>query len=411
MRSLILVAVAAVLAGCLLSTSDDPAEGTAKEEIVWRRALSPIHVIDTVRVEIDQVLVIERGVEVIFDADVPIHVDGAVEAHGTEAEPITFRVGNADEWSGIRITGGQASTLENVEFSGGNAHSGGWGCAGFCSPPGADQNRYSGGAIRVFGRNTRVTLRNGTFTGNRASTGGAVFVQGEGAILTLRECLFEGNGAYEGGALAVDSLGTVVASDCVFRDNTSGGVGGAISCRGLGIERSSLTLERCDLVGNVSESSGGAIMVPGRGDIRIAYCTIERNITNAVWGGTICTGPDVSLDMRKTRVRNNRGGITLSLSDASFEDCSIIGNTALGGIECGSSTLAMRDCTVSRNSASNRAGGYEYGGIYIDGSTRTSVADLTGCRVTDNVDGDILIVTRNAELDVHDSTVGSIRRK
>ena len=412
MRNLAVLALAAVLAGCLLSTTDDPAENTASETVVWKRALSPIHVTDTVRIVSDQLLVIERGVEVIFDADVPIHIDGALEARGTEAEPISFRVGDADEWSGIRIAGGQASTLENVVFTGGNAHSGGWGCFDYCPPPGADRNRYSGGAIRIFGRNTRVTITNGTFRDNRASTGGAVFVQGKNATLTLRECLFEGNHAYEGGALAVDSLGTALAADCIFRDNRSGGVGGAISCRGLGTEPSSVVLERCDLTGNVSSSSGGAIMVPGRGSIRIEYCTIERNTTNAMWGGTICTGPDVSLEMRNTTVRNNHGGgITLSHSDASLDNCSVVGNTALGGIECGSSTLDMRNCTVSGNSASYRAPGYEFGGIYVDGSTRTSTATLSGCIVTDNVDRDILVVTRNAELDIHNSTVGTIHRK
>ena len=56
------------------------------ETTTWQAAESPYRVIDTVRVAAGNLLTIEAGVDVLFDADVPFIVDGRIRAVGTESD-------------------------------------------------------------------------------------------------------------------------------------------------------------------------------------------------------------------------------------------------------------------------------------------------------------------------------------
>ncbi|HRU24676.1 MAG TPA: hypothetical protein P5569_12080, partial [Candidatus Latescibacteria bacterium] len=87
----------------------------------WTKAGSPYRVTNTIRVPQGQLLTIEPGVDVLFDDDVPFVVEGRIHAVGMQTDSIRFLRGST-EWGGLRISGGDTSTLAHVRISGGNAN-------------------------------------------------------------------------------------------------------------------------------------------------------------------------------------------------------------------------------------------------------------------------------------------------
>lgn len=87
----------------------------------WTAAHSPYHITNTVTVPPGNVLTIEPGVDILFDADVPFVVEGAIHAVRTEADSIRFVKGTAPRWRGLRLysTDGDTCTLHYVRFSDG----------------------------------------------------------------------------------------------------------------------------------------------------------------------------------------------------------------------------------------------------------------------------------------------------
>ncbi|MCA9435482.1 MAG: right-handed parallel beta-helix repeat-containing protein [Candidatus Omnitrophica bacterium] len=120
---------------------------------------------------------------------------------------------------------------------------------------------------------------------------------------------------------------------------------------------------------------GGGVHVPANG--RIHNCTIQKN----EYGGVTCD--DAHIEMRWCEVSKNvGGGIVLNDAKAMIEGCRIVGNTALsgGGLDICDSTLEMRNCQITDNSAFHipRAVG---GGINTD----DSVLYLDGCLILNNI--------------------------
>ena len=92
-------------------------------------SMSPIHVTQQCTVKAGNTLTISPGVDVLFDADVQFVVEGALQAIGTEMDSIRFIKGTAPEWGGIRISGGDSSTIAYARISDSYAQTGGLGDA------------------------------------------------------------------------------------------------------------------------------------------------------------------------------------------------------------------------------------------------------------------------------------------
>jgi len=248
----------------------------------WTATNSPYRLTRNVVVPFGGSLSIEPGVDVLFDADVEFVIHGALRTVGTLTDSIRFMRGSATTWGGIRISGGDSSTLAYVRI--------------------ADGYAYEGGGLSVAGATTRVTVSHSVISGNSSgvSKGGGIFngsgalvmenssicsnmsnVQGGGVFndsgtLTLVDCAIKGNGAgdYGGGMF---NQGTAFLTDCRISGNSTyaeeRGDGGGIYNIGL------LTLARCVVDGNTAAmGKGGGIANTGGGYLTGTRCTISGNL-------------------------------------------------------------------------------------------------------------------------------------
>ncbi len=85
---------------------------------VWTLADSPHTVSARHHVESGEVLRIEAGVEVLFDAPGTIDVDGVLLVEGDPEAPVVFRSSGPEGtlWRGIEIGAGGRATIRNAEF-------------------------------------------------------------------------------------------------------------------------------------------------------------------------------------------------------------------------------------------------------------------------------------------------------
>ena len=294
-----------------------------------------------------QVLTVEAGVNVVFDADVPFVVQGALRVHGTESDSVRFRPGQATEWGGIRISGNDSSSFVFAVITGG--HVDGDGESGY------------GGGVYCSGTGTRVTLLNCSAKGNGALRGGALY-NNDATVLAIG-CTFSGNSGVTYGAGVHNFYGTMLLEDCVIAGNgrpycNSGG--------GVMNELGAMTLTECSITDNECAFYGGGVCT-GNGITTIDRCVISGNSAN--YGGGIVTRSD-SLRLTRSFIGGNSatasgGGIYHRDGEAIIDGCIISGNSSsgpAGGLFCDwdrfdASTVRLTNCTLYGNTASTEGGG------------------------------------------------------
>jgi hypothetical protein len=184
----------------------------------WTASLSPYYVTGTITVPTGNTLTIEPGVDVRFDADVQFIVQGVLNAVGTETDSIRFIKGAAVEWGGIRISGGDSSTIAYTRVSDGHAE--------------GVEPESSGGGISIFGAGVVVSLSESKIVNNRADgQAGAVAITG-GRLIASYTQFCNNSALYAGGAIFVGSASTADLSNVTISGNhasaTSAGGGGGI---------------------------------------------------------------------------------------------------------------------------------------------------------------------------------------
>ena len=313
-------------------TSVAVAETNVSGEITtttWTAANAPYHVTAACTVATGNTLTIEPGIDVLFDADVPFIVEGALDAVGTEADSIRFVKGTADEWGGIRISGGDSSTVHCARISDGRA-------------------QYGGG-VHVAG--SRLAMLNSVVSGNAGDMGGGLYLSGGSADLS--ECIISGNSAgQQGGGMKVSSS-TVTLTGCTIEDNAAGpapsttmasGQGGGVYATG-----GTLTIRNSTMKRNTCGQWGGAVRIAS-GTAYLYGCVLQQN---EAYGNTM----DVSGSMTLSNCLLT-GNRTYMVDDCPIDSTGEVYNN---GESCGFAahgTATLINCTIADNVS---AGGREVG--------------------------------------------------
>ena len=196
---------------------------------VWKTTKSPYRVVGAISVPADNVLTIEAGVDVLFDADVDFVVNGRIVVTGTETDSVRFLPGET-EWGGLSILSPTDTSLfRYARFSGARANAG----------------QYDGA--------------------------GAMFINGSRAI--LEHCVVSGNsGTYCGGGMGLDVNAEVWMDHCAVVDNSCGHDGG-----GIYAARATLHMNRSVVARDASGGAGDGIQVGFDSVVDLTNCTVVAN--------------------------------------------------------------------------------------------------------------------------------------
>ncbi|HOO15497.1 MAG TPA: right-handed parallel beta-helix repeat-containing protein [Phycisphaerae bacterium] len=242
----------------------------------------------------------------------------------------------------------------------------------------ANLARGSGGA--VYSRDSSVTLTDCTLTGNRASYGGGA-LNCEQSSAVLAQCTLVGNTTESsGGAIDFDrSHGTMTA--CTFVDNTAGRTGGAVYCY-----ESTPIFDACTFSFNTASYQHGGGLYLSYSDATLNNCAVTDN--RAQYGAGIyssrCNPALLNTLIGRNTAADMGGGLELHESNPTLDNCILLSNSAHSGagLACFSSSPTLTNCTVVGNAASENGGG-----IYCGGASANPI--LTNCIVWSNAGGQI----------------------
>jgi hypothetical protein len=182
------------------------------------------------------------------------------------------------------------------------------------------ENAFYGGGM--YNHNGSPTVRNCTFSGNKALAGGGMYNKAN-ASPTVIECHFNGNTAGSGGGMHNESDSHPTITDCVFSWNESANGGGMYNWLG-----SAPLLSNCDFFSNSGGTGSG---VHNRGASPTFYnCSFRGN-------------------------RASGGGMNNEDSNPLLVNCTITGN--IGAMSNRRSSPTLLNCTISYNRTSSRGCG------------------------------------------------------
>ena len=114
-----------------------------------------------------------------------------------------------------------------------------------------------------------------------------------------------GNG--EGGGIYVSPKVTLTAKNCVIRDNNSSDGGAGIFIFAVALSNEAditvMTVDHCQITGNVSGGYGGGIL--NQGISTIIYCTIKKNHAGGTGGGIQTMGHNSKITIKNSVISEN----------------------------------------------------------------------------------------------------------
>ena len=84
----------------------------------WTAAGNPYRVTSTLTIPRGETLVVEGGVAVSLDSAVSLRVEGSLQVLGCERGSVVFAASTAHGWGGIRMSGGDTSSIRYAHISG-----------------------------------------------------------------------------------------------------------------------------------------------------------------------------------------------------------------------------------------------------------------------------------------------------
>ena len=280
---------------------------------------------------------------------------------------------------GVYVRGGRA-TMTNCSIVGNETTDGGGGlCVDFAGEATLDNCEISDNTVGQYDQ-----WQVGDFSG------GGVRVQSGRATLT--NCTIENNVATKGGGgVYVARLGEATLTNCSITENVVNKndgnssqssqsrqipVGGGVYVEGR------VTLNNCEIEGNIAEEGGGAFVEAG--EATLTECSVSSNEATSRLGGGLSVY-EGRVNLNDCSITSNAGtGVDIQQGEATLIDCAITGNKVEstfsvrgGGVYVGDiSQATLTNCSIVGNEAA------EGGGIYLDGY---AVGMLTNCAIIDNV--------------------------
>jgi uncharacterized repeat protein (TIGR01451 family) len=238
-----------------------------------------------------------------------------------------------------------------------------------------DNQAYQGGGVyNAFGR---LTIEDGTLTGNRAELGGAIAsLRFDGVLaVTIARSTFSGNQAVGGSGGAIYNRSTMTVVDSTFEGNRV--TNAAFAFQGGGAIDNNSFAGQADIANSLFTNNeaprGGAILNFNAADLTLRNSDVVANRLGPVFGdaggGIWNGGSGAAVILKDSRVKDNegasRGGGIYSDEGGlvTLESSEVSGNAATfdGG---GAVILAGR---VVNSRIENNTGGGEGGGIYHEG--------------------------------------------
>ncbi len=367
----------------------------------WNFAGSPYQVTGNLVIPNGQTLIIQPGVQVIFQGYHRITVNGSLKAIGAPGDSIRFAANNPEHpWRGMimeHIPAANDSTIiSRCIFEWGDAT--------------VDPINKNGGAMRVLNC-PKLRIDNSRFQYMYANYGGALYLQA--AQYRVERCEFKNCGAqvHGGAVLKAESpagyaSGSLAISGCDFANNSSIDSGGGLcvingdnyvdNCRfysnfayqggGLAFTFCTGAITNCLFRGNIMYTAGGGIY------IRESTALISANvIQNSTWitdyhypkGSGIYVSQSVcdivSNYIANNHAHSNGGGISLNSSTFKVLNNLIVNNSTSqrgGGIFCESWNPA---CEIVNNVVSNNTcGAYAGSALHLIGAVNVSNNVLWG---------------------------------
>lgn len=245
---------------------------------------------------------------------------------------------------------------------------------------------------------TSITFRNVTIQNASTTVNGGAIYNVSGASLTFDSVVLNNNvtSAGNGGGAIFSNNGAISISDSTFSNNqTTTGWGGAI----YNASSSTLSISSTTFSGNSSNSAGGAIYHANTtaNSLSVSDSTFQNNSSSTAGGGLYNAGGAMvtgSLFYQNSAPVNGAtfgGGGIANSSTLTIKNTTISGNQAQaygGGIHNGNSAtanLTLNNVTVTGNTAdldSNSVG--DGGGLYADTSTTVNYSNTI---IANNTDG------------------------
>ena len=195
--------------------------------------------------------------------------------------------------------------------------------------------------------------------------------------LTLKNLTLENGSGDRGGGIRADSNCTLTITGCILKGNKVDVFGGGISAGNTAI-----TMKDCTLTGNVAHepngtASGGVIYADGNKMLTIENCTFTGN--KGDYGGCIRTDGSITLTIKNCTFTGNEGrfggciyaanstvrieGGSIGGTETGKENKATDGGGSGGGIYIDNdTTLTLKNCTVTGNTAQAKGGG-----VYVKG--------------------------------------------
>ncbi len=361
--------------------------GQISSNTIWDITGSPYIIKCGIIIQQGVTLTIEPGVQVKFDGEYSIQVDGILNAQGTAGNMISFTsnkaIPSSQDWGNIHFTNTGDGILEycKIEYGGRGDKS-----SVYIDSSAPVINRCTitnceGGIYAYYANNLQIT--NNTITNNSSFYKGGIF--SDYGSLTISGNTISGNSTSSSGGGIRSYYGIVSISGNTITSNSASGNGG-----GIFADHSDVTITNNIITSNSASGNGGAIS-SSSGALIISGNRINGNLTSGTGGAISSSSGTLTIsgnNISGNSASDDGGGIRLYYSGVIISGNNIYSNSSYSGAGISSvyGSVTISGNAISNNSSSDDGGGIRCwsGTVTISGNTisNNSTVDIGGAIFT-----------------------------